>query len=442
MSKLKQLLENRADKENAFEALTTLAKGRELTESEVSQLSTLESEIEEVDRQILPLQKIEDRTKKLAAQKSSRGVGAPQDNYSENKELQQYSYAKAFADVHNRKKGRLGEVSGFEAEMLQEAHKEAAEAGIQLEGNIAIPSKLIQIGAKKSVLTVGTEGTDVVQTEYGGLIGSLRIEPIFEKLGVTVLQGLKGNLKWPRSTNDLTLVWETETSDADELTPTFDAIDLSPKRLAGYIDVTLQMLHQSPFVMENFIREKLRYAYESALDTALLAGPTGGNSPVGILNYSGVTVVPIGTNGGAMTYALALSLLTEAQIDNVRDGKSAIVMNPPSFAKLAITPKQSSGVEGNFIINPDSSALFGQPIIVTNRMPANLTKGSGTALSAMIYSPNWSSAIVGTWGGFDILFDPYTQAGKGTVRFVVNTFADVDIEHPEEFVVVKDFATV
>jgi hypothetical protein len=59
----------------------------------------------------------------------------------------------------------------------------------------------------------------------------------------------------------------------------------------------------------------------------------------------------------------------------------------------------------------------------------------------LIYSSNWKSAILATWGGVGILFDPYTQALVNKIRIVVNTYADVDIEHPEEFAVVKDWVT-
>jgi ribosomal protein S3AE len=113
MNELKLLLEQRADKENAFEALVNLAKGRTMTEAEIKQLDDLEKEIEELDKKIEPLQKIEARSKKLAAQKAASAVGAPQDNYSEKKEFSRYSYKKAFADIQNKGRG-LGSVTWLE----------------------------------------------------------------------------------------------------------------------------------------------------------------------------------------------------------------------------------------------------------------------------------------------------------------------------------------
>jgi HK97 family phage major capsid protein len=439
MNKLKLLLEQRADKENAFEALVNLAKGRDLTEAETKQLGDLEKEIEDLDKQIEPLQKIEARQKKLAAAKAAAGVGAPQDDASEKKELSRYSYRKAFADIANKS---IRSVQGLEKEVYDEAVKELRDAGITepITSNVLIPARMVQYGKEARLLDVATEGADLVRTEYRPMIPSLRIEPVVDRLGITKYTGLKGNIKIPRSTNEATFVWETENSSADEFTLTFDAIDLSPKRLAGYTDISGQMLVQSEEITEAYLRSKIEYGIAAALDTAVLAGPTGGNSPVGILNYSGVNVVSLGTSGGDMTYGALVAMIAAVSADNGRDGNAGWVMNTNGFASLALTPFQTGGVEGNFILRPSSTDIWGRKFIVTNRIPSDLAETT-TGLSAMIYSSNWKSAILATWGGVGILFDPYTQALVNKIRIVVNTYADVDIEHPEEFAVVKDWNT-
>jgi len=438
MNKLKLLLEQRADKENAFEALVNLAKGREMTDAEIKQLDELEKDIQELDKQIEPLQKIEARSKKLAVAKAAAGVGAPQDNASEIKELSRYCYRKAFADIQNKGRG-LGSVQGFEKEINEEALKEAQEAGVEAIGNILLPSRMVQYG-KHRLLDVATEGADVVRTEYRPMIPSLRIEPVVDKLGITKYTGLKGNIKIPRSTNEATFAWETENSSADEFTLTFDAIDLSPKRLAGYTDISGQMLVQSNDITEQYLRTKIEQGIAQAIDVAFLAGATGGNNPVGILNYSGVNVISLGTSGGDMTYGALVAMIAAVEADNGRDGNAGFVINSSGFASLALTPFQTSGTEGNFIIKPGAVDIWGRKFVVTNAMPSNLTETT-TGLSGAIYSSNWKSAILATWGGVGILFDPYTQALVNKVRIVVNTYADVDIEHPEEFAVVKDWNT-
>ncbi len=124
MKNLKAKIEERADKESKFEALVVAAEGRELTELETSQLSTLEDDIKKLDAEIAPLQSISDRKAKIASKKAASAVGAVQDNFSEDKEMSRFSYNKAFADIRNNGKG-LGSLKGFEQEIFEEAVKEA-----------------------------------------------------------------------------------------------------------------------------------------------------------------------------------------------------------------------------------------------------------------------------------------------------------------------------
>lgn len=435
MKKLKQMLEQRADKETAFETLVNAAKGRDLTEDETKQLSDLEAELETLDTEIKKLEAIEKRTAKLAA----KAVGAPQDNMSEEKELKRYSYVKAFADIQNEGRG-LGSVKGFEKEIADEARKEAKEAGVEPVGNILIPSRMVKYGKEERLLDVATEGADVVRTEYRPMIPSLHIMPVVDRLGITKYTGLKGNIKIPRSTNEATFAWETENSSADEFTLTFDAIDLSPKRLAGYTDVSGQMLVQSNEITEQYLRGKIEQGIALAIDQAFVSGATGGNNPVGILNFTGVNVVSLGSSGGDITYAALVAMVAAVMADNGRDGNAGFLMNSNGFASLSLTPLQTSGVEGNFILKPGVTNLWGYPYVVSNVVPSDLVETT-TGLSGLIFSSNWKSGILATWGGVGILFDPYTQALVNKVRIVVNTYADVDFEHPEEFAVIKDWNT-
>jgi HK97 family phage major capsid protein len=438
MKKLKQLREDRADKFNQFEALTKAGEGRDFTDDETTKLDALNTEIETLDKEIKKLEGIEATSKRIA---SAKAVGAIQDNASENRELSQFSYGRAARSISRN--NYKGSVEGFEREMYDEAVKECKEAGVEVpQGQLLIPSRFIDYGKNNNqrLLDVATEGADLVRTEYKPMIKSLRIPLIADQFGVTKYNGLKGNIKIPRETNEATFVWETENSSADEFTLTYDAIDLSPKRLAGYTDISGQMLVQSEEITESYLRGKIQYGIGAALDTALVNGPTGGNSPVGILNFTGVNVVSLGTSGGPMTYGALVAMVAAVMADNGRDGNSGFVLNSNGFAALALTPYQEGGLEGNFILKPGDTRIWGHPFRVTNRMPSDLAETT-TGLSGMIFSSNWASAIMATWGGVGILFDPYTQALVNKLRIVVNTYADIDIEHPEEFAVVKDWNT-
>lgn len=440
MDRLKKAKEERVEKEQQFEALVNKAKTSALSTEETAQLTALESELQKLDTEISTLESAEKRAGEIALRKTkeSRAVGAPQDNSSEHRELEKiaksYHIGEAFKKVHKNKT-----LDGVELEVNQIAIQEAKNSGVEVSGNIHIPHSFIQIG-KKSALTVGTEGADVVFTEYGGkVIPYLNPEPIADALGVTFLQGLNGNVQWPRESGDLTFAFETETSDVDETTPTFDNVSISPKRFGGYVDITLQMLNQSVFVIDAWIRRKLSLRYALTVDDQIFNGTGASNQTTGLFNMSAVNILSLGSSGGDMTYAGLLEMIRATKSANSRMGSAGWVTNANGEFALARTPYQASGVEGNFVYKPDIGTLIGRPFKTSEIIPSTFTEGAQSDLVGLAFSHNWAGLFAGFWGGLDILFDPYTQRLGGKVRFVCNGFMDVDVEQPLEFAICKDW---
>lgn len=442
--RLKQLQDDRVEKMDALSALVTASETKALDDAQKEQFDTLEADIAKLDADIAFEEKLEKIKKaKASAQMSaaSRAVGAPQDDAAEIKEMnkigKKYSFARAFKNVIDRKNH-----DGVEKELYEEAAREIRESGegLGLAGNISIPSKFMKIG-KRKLLDVATEGADSVFSEYAGLIPILNPIPKVTSLGITVMPGLRGNPKMVRETGDVAFAWETENSDVNETTPTLDSIDLSPKRVGGFVDVSVQFLKQNIFIVEPWLRGKLENRYALTVDDAVIDGAGSGNEPTGIFNYSGVNVLSLGSGASTnnMTYPALLSMIRSVKVAKSRQGSSGFLTNAYGEFALYTTPRQTSGVEGNFIMNPDSPNLIGRRFITSENVSSAFSEGSETDLVGIIYSDNWGSAILGTWGGLDILFDPYTQALGGKIRFVCNAYMDVEIEHAAEFSICKDW---
>ena len=301
MDNLKAKREERVVLEDAYAALAQKATEKSLSTEEVSTLEGLDKQISALDSEIQTLERAEKRAAEILKRQAA-SVGAVQDNAAEKKEINKisksYSFAKQIQGIASKKDRFTND--GMEAEMFQEAVNEAKEAGVSISGNIAIPSKFIKIGKQKAALNVGTEGADVVATDLMGLVPILNPEPIVSRLGITVMSGLRGDVQWPRHSTDVGFSWETETSNVDESVPAYNNIKIQPKRTGMYVDVTSQMMLQSSFVLEQHLRNIITRRYELTVDDAVLIGG-GSNEPVGILNYSGVNVLSLGTSGGIVT---------------------------------------------------------------------------------------------------------------------------------------------
>jgi len=71
-------------------------------------------------------------------------------------------------------------------------------------------------------------------------------------------------------------------------------------------------------------------------------------------------------------------------------------------------------------------------------VPNDLTKGTGTALNAVLFG-HFPALYLANWGGLDIVVDPYHLADTATVRIVVNSWWDVGLRYAEHFAAIQDF---
>jgi len=115
---------------------------------------------------------------------------------------------------------------------------------------------------------------------------------------------------------------------------------------------------------------------------------------------------------------------------------SAFLTNPKVIAALRTVSKQASGVEGNFIMDPNGTIL-GTEVASSTLVPSDLTKGTGTALSAMIYG-DFSQIMLGFWSGVDVVVDQSSLSTSGGTRLAFFQDLDVALRYPESFAVIKD----
>ena len=117
------------------------------------------------------------------------------------KAAQRFDLVKGIQQVY---RGRA--LTGLEAEMTEEANKEARSAGVNFRGQLSIPSKMLTRASAAGNLQVtpGSEdpalghGSQFVPTNVGTAIEALRAPNVLEQAGITVLNGLTGDLRIPK----------------------------------------------------------------------------------------------------------------------------------------------------------------------------------------------------------------------------------------------------
>lgn len=353
------------------------------------------------------------------------------------KERKQFSIVRA---IHSLASGKGMSLAPFEKE-CSDAVAERFGKGTR---GFFVPFEVL---TEKRDLTKGsfTGGGALVDTQLlvGSFIDLLRKRMMVRKMGATILGGLVGDIAIPRQSGGATAYWVGENVAPTESQQTVGQLGMTPKTVGAYTDISRKLSMQSSLDVEGFVRNDLATVIALALDLAAINGLGAAGEPLGILNTTGIGDVAGGANGLAPTWAHMVNLWKEVAIDNADFGTLGYLTNAAAVAKLATTEKASSTAQ--YIVsdlpNADGfTAIAGMRCGVSNQVPSNLAKGSGTDLSAIIFG-NWADLIIAEWGALDVLVDPYTGGAAGTTRIRLLQDVDVAIRHAESFSAMKDAIT-
>ena len=376
----KELLKKRAE-----EIISGAEKEvRKLNAGEQVEFDTITKEVADIDVQIRKIEK--DNSK--------------QQNTINKKTMEKFSLLKAINDVANNR--QLDERA---QEVVTAGIAEMRKAGQSYSGQIVLP-----IEERANIqATVSTAGQENVAEDKLGILEPLRASLVLAQAGASYMTGLVGNVSIPVYSGS-NVGWAGEVSAATDGAGKFSEVNLEPKRLTAYIDVSKQFLIQDSNSAEEMLKRDIVSAIASKLEATILGKEAGdANKPAGLLN----TVV---ADGSAVTYKDIVKMEADLEAENVR-GDIKFIVSPSAKADLKTTAKNQNSflMEGN--------EVNGYPVLCTS---AVADKG--------VILANWSDLVIGQWGGIDLTVDPYTQAANGKVRLVINAYFDAKPRRADAFI--------
>ena len=423
---IRQHLERRAAIKTELETLNAAHPEGTLPDDAQAKWDTLTGELTALEGRIGRQSVIDDTERRIAGQPVT-GTG---DRHLD-RELRSFSLVRAIASqVPN-----LGVDAGREREISQEV---ARRSGRSFQG-MAVPLAVFQVPMEQRVMTtalpVGGPGSNIIPTDFRGdqFIDLLREALVVRQLGATVLTGLTGNVAIPKKTVSATAAWVNENSVIPTSDLEFGQVTMTPKHVGARTEYSRNMLLQTSPDIETLVRQDFAAVLAKEIDRAALVGSGTAPEPRGVLNTSGISVVAMGTNGAAVTYNAIVDLIGAVEDAHANGNSMGFVSNRKvkrSVLKL---------VDGQG--NPFGPGVIFQGVrqAYVDTVPSNLTKGTGTNLSALFYG-NWSDLLLGYWSEFDLLVNPYesTAYSKGNVQVRGMATMDVTVRHPESFAVIKD----
>ena len=315
-------------------------------------------------------------------------------NNTKNIHMSNFSLIKAINDVVNNRN-----INEDALNVIEMGATEMRKSGLSYSGQIQLP---VEERGDAVAATVATDGKEIVATDKLNILSPLRGKSILAEAGATFLTGLVGNISIPNYTGS-TCGWKGELEAADNGKGTFGSVELSPKRLTAYIDISKQFLTQDSVGAEEMLRADIVNSLVAKLEQTIFGDAAGDTTkPAGIFNSAEVA---------APSYQGVCE--AEAAVTDY-SGEKRFVMSPT--AKSAFKQATISGTKSDLRLLLEDGEVDGYPVSDSSNVVAG-----GYAFG------DFSELVVAQWGGIDIVVDPYTLATKNAIRLVINAYFDAKV---------------
>jgi len=301
----------------------------------------------------------------------------------------------------------------------------AANPNIQETGQLHIP-----LCDSRSVIGAAAgKSAGAILDESMGMVLPLSQNLVLAQAGARILTGLRGDLKCP-GLSAVTVLWDAENdAAADGGGSLSNALALSPKRLTAYVDISRQLLIQENENVEGYIRELIAQAVAEKLQATILGKAAAGDGPVGMF-YTAPTLK------GVMAWPKIVDMETAVSEAGGLKGNLTYILHSKLYGMAKTLPKTASGAGGLVLGNDGQNLLNGYKVLSTGNVANELNTSSTSTANTNGYGAlfgNFADMIIGNWGNLDITVDNLTQATKGAVRLVLNSYWNYGVTRSGSF---------
>lgn len=305
------------------------------------------------------------------------------------------------------KEASQGKLTGLEAEINQEGRSEFSGSKVNVAGGICIPSFVLRTDA----LPMGHEAVGSQTEGFGGTIGtadlgiieSFRPNDIASQLGARNLTNLTGDIVFQVQSTNLDATKATEGAKVDSANAAFTPKSLAPQRYSTHTRVTDQMLAQSADDMGAFLAMDIRRSIDAKFNVdivaAIKAAAQKHGSPAALLAYASNN--PLN--------------LEEKLLENDVDLGNVVGLSGATAYRELRTLSHDAG----------SGMLFAESPLNRRQVMGYATTISSSVTATEFYMVDRTQLITGTWGGLNLIIDPYSDADYGVTRIVANVYRNV-----------------
>lgn len=312
------------------------------------------------------------------------------------------------------------------ADYLRENPNAKQDAEKMLRENVRNGQKT-EITFMRDMMTVAdVTGGGIIPLSVEDILKPLNEGFILDKVGISMPTGLVGDYVWPI----YEMVEASVMGEGVALGDTkieFSKLTASPERVGLAIPVTNQALNQTDGILETIVKEIMPQAIQQLLNKIVfgLTKVTGASNLVGpfadIATNKSSEIVSL---SATPTFKELNAKMKAAVLETGIDGSAMCwVMTKSMAAVFEGTPINEKGV---YIPMLQDGKLCGLPVYTTNVM-----RGSDGA--EYIGLGDWRYQPMGLFNSLRFIVDPYSQARKDSVDFVLNADYGTKTLRPEAF---------
>lgn len=283
-------------------------------------------------------------------------------------------------------------------------------------------------GNTSGYATTGLTSTNPFTLTTGEIVEPLWANTILQTIGQPLLTGLKGNYRWPvveafeATINDEGVALGDSKIPLNQLVP-------RPERIGIAVPITRETITETDGLIQTVATEYIPKAVAALINkvefslTKLKKYANGKVTANDATNLAGPFVGKTATTytGNAPSLNDILALKSAVLSKNIMPEGLAYVMTETTKGLLEATPKWQGS---NQAIVDENGKINGVPVFTTSY-----------AQEGAVYFGAFKYAPMGLFGDMNIIVDPYSQARKNAIDFVLNVDFAITVLRQEAFAI-------
>ena len=271
----------------------------------------------------------------------------------------------------------------------------------------AMQGQGVQSVKLERTITSATQMTAAgIPLTIGELVNPLEMGLIYDKVGIKVQTGVRGQLIWPVLTTTAEATVTGENVALTDTTLDFSKITATPHRVGISIKVTNEAINDEAFDLRGTVTEQMQQALARVLNKAVVSGTAVGklSGPfAGTQDARG----SVSFAGAMPTYKELLQMKGKVAGNGVVMAGFCYIMNATTYATLEATPI----TEGDSRMIIQNGKIAGYPVFETD--DAKVADGN-------VNAGCFAYAVLNQHGDVNLIVDPYTGAKDNVVIFTLN----------------------